>query len=625
MSAMNGAAGAHSLMRSLSRDQSVVNHKLKKETFTRILGFSKPYRKWIILLLISLMFDAVVGISSPLLLRSLIDNGILKHKNSLVVLIAVLIAVIAIVDGGITLISRRFSSRIGEGLIFDMRTQIFEHVQKQSIAFFLRTQTGALISRLNSDIVGAQQAFTSILSNLVSNILTLLLVGGTLLTLSWKITLLALALVPIFIIPSRYVGQKVAGLTRTAFATNAEMSSIMTERFNIAGALLVALFGNRIQEKKLFSGKARKVADIGIEVATYNRTFMIALSLVASLATAIAYGFGGHFVITGAITLGTLTALTTLLARIYGPLTSLSSARVDVMTAFVSFERVFEILDLEPMIKNSPDAQEVPEGVLEVGFNEVTFSYPQAHEVSLASLESVAKLDSIPSGEILHGISFTAQPGSVVAIVGPSGAGKSTISSLIPRLYDVRSGSITINGIDIRKFTLESLRGCIGVVTQESHMLHDTIEANLKFAKPDATEEEIWHACEDAQIASLIRSLPTGLQTIIGERGHRLSGGERQRLAIARLLLKDPRIVILDEATAHLDSENEALVHQALSRALVGRTSLVIAHRLSTIVNADNILVLEKGNIVEQGTHAQLVEKRGLYFDLYQRQSLSIA
>ena len=612
-------------MRSLSRDQNVLQHKLKRETFSRILTFARPYRTWIILLLISLMFDAIVGISSPLLLRALIDDGILKHKNSLVVLIAVLIAVIAIVDGGITLVSRRFSSRIGEGLIYDMRTKIFEHVQQQSMAFFLRTQTGALISRLNSDIVGAQQAFTSILSNLVSNLMTLLLVGGTLLTLSWQITLLALALVPIFIIPSRFVGRKVAALTRTAFATNAEMSSIMTERFNIAGALLVALFGNRAQEKKNFSTKARKVADIGIEVATYNRTFMIALSLVASLATAIAYGFGGHFVITGAITLGTLTALTTLLARIYGPLTSLSSARVDIMTAFVSFERVFEILDLEPMIKNEPGARELPEGVLEVGFNSVVFSYPQAHEVSLASLESVAKLDTIPSGEILHGISFTAKPGQVVAIVGPSGAGKSTITSLIPRLYDVRSGSVTINGIDIRKFTLESLRGAIGVVTQESHMLHESIEANLKFAKPDATEQEIWNACSDAQIKDLIKSLPAGLQTIIGERGHRLSGGERQRLAIARLLLKDPRIVILDEATAHLDSENEALVHQALSRALLGRTSIVIAHRLSTIVNADKIIVLEKGKIVEEGTHAELVENRGLYYDLYQRQTLTIS
>ena len=608
--------------RSLTADQSVKNQKLKPGTLKRIMGFALPYKVSLSLFMITVIIDAFLIIATPLLIKQLIDDGVIPGNDSLVTKLAAVVALIAILDAVFSMIGRWFSSRIGEGLIFDLRKMVFEHVQKQSIAFFTRTQTGALISRLNSDVIGAQQAFTSTLSGVVSNLLSLLLVTIAMLTLSWQITLASLALLPVFLIPTKWVGRKLQQYTRQSFDINAQMSSTMTERFNVSGALLVSLYGDAKAEKNEFSTKARKVADIGISIAMLNRVFFIALTSVAAIATAIAYGIGGHLAINGEITVGTLLAITALLARLYGPLTALSNVRVDVMSALVSFERVFEVLDLQPMVKDAPNAVELDSLMPELSFNSVRFSYPSATDVSLASLESVAKLEQIESGEVLKGISFHAKPGTLTGIVGPSGAGKSTISSLIPRLYDVTQGSILIDHQDIRNYTIKSLRKLIGVVTQDSHMFHDSILNNLKYANSEATLAEIEQACKAARIWDFIQTLPSGLETIVGERGHRLSGGERQRLAIARLLLKKPRIVILDEATAHLDSENEALVQAALKEALIGRTSVVIAHRLSTIINADQILVIDKGLIVESGTHEQLVQRKGLYFDLYERQNL---
>jgi ATP-binding cassette subfamily B protein len=608
--------------RSLTADQSVKNQKLKPGTLKRIMGFALPYKVSLSLFMITVIIDAFLIIATPLLIKQLIDDGVIPGNDNLVTKLAAVVALIAILDAVFSMIGRWFSSRIGEGLIFDLRKMVFEHVQKQSIAFFTRTQTGALISRLNSDVIGAQQAFTSTLSGVVSNLLSLLLVTIAMLTLSWQITLASLALLPVFLIPTKWVGRKLQQYTRQSFDINAQMSSTMTERFNVSGALLVSLYGDAKAEKNEFSTKARKVADIGISIAMLNRVFFIALTSVAAIATAIAYGIGGHLAINGEITVGTLLAITALLARLYGPLTALSNVRVDVMSALVSFERVFEVLDLQPMVKDAPNAIELDSLMPELSFNSVSFSYPSATDVSLASLESVAKLEQIESGEVLKGISFHAKPGTLTGIVGPSGAGKSTISSLIPRLYDVTQGSILIDQQDIRNYTIKSLRKLIGVVTQDSHMFHDSILNNLKYANSEATLTEIEQACKAARIWDFIQTLPSGLETIVGERGHRLSGGERQRLAIARLLLKKPRIVILDEATAHLDSENEALVQAALKEALIGRTSVVIAHRLSTIINADQILVIDKGLIVESGTHEQLVQRKGLYFDLYERQNL---
>ncbi|MEY2723537.1 MAG: hypothetical protein RIR93_353, partial [Actinomycetota bacterium] len=605
--------------RSLTADQSVKNQKLKPGTLKRIMGFALPYKVSLSLFMITVIIDAFLIIATPLLIKQLIDDGVIPGNDSLVTKLAAVVALIAILDAVFSMIGRWFSSRIGEGLIFDLRKMVFEHVQKQSIAFFTRTQTGALISRLNSDVIGAQQAFTSTLSGVVSNLLSLLLVTIAMLTLSWQITLASLALLPIFLIPTKWVGRKLQQYTRQSFDINAQMSSTMTERFNVSGALLVSLYGDAKAEKNEFSTKARKVADIGITIAMLNRVFFIALTSVAAIATAIAYGIVGHLAINGEITVGTLLAITALLARLYGPLTALSNVRVDVMSALVSFERVFEVLDLQPMVKDAPNAVELNSLMPELSFNSVKFSYPSATDVSLASLESVAKLEQIESGEVLKGISFNAKPGTLTGIVGPSGAGKSTISSLIPRLYDVTHGAILIDHQDIRNYTIKSLRKLIGVVTQDSHMFHDSILNNLKYANSEATLTEIEQACKAARIWDFIQTLPSGLETIVGERGHRLSGGERQRLAIARLLLKKPRIVILDEATAHLDSENEALVQAALKEALIGRTSVVIAHRLSTIINADQILVIDKGLIVESGTHEQLVQRKGLYFDLYER------
>ena len=513
-----------------------------------------------------------------------------------------------------------YSSRIGEGLIYDLRVKVFTHVQRQPIAFFVRTQTGALISRLNSDVIGAQQAFTSTLSGLVSNVVSLVLVAATMFYLSWQVTLVALILVPIFLLPTKWVGRKLQRMTRSTMHLNSEMSSTMTERFNVSGALLVALFGRPRVESEHFAAKARRVADNGIQIALFNRLFFTSLTLIASVATAIVYGIGGHLSIDGSLTLGTLLALTTLLTRLYGPLTALSSVRVDVMTALVSFERVFEVLDLQPSIKDEPGATPIRKAPPRIAFQDVHFGYPAAADVSLASLEAVAKPETYTGGEILKGISFDVGPGEMVALVGPSGAGKTTITSLLPRLYDVTAGSIEVDSRDLRSITLESLRDLVGVVTQDAHLFHDSIEANLRYAQPDATEEEIVDACKGAQIWDLIQSLPDGLDTVVGDRGHRLSGGEKQRIAIARLLLKDPGVVILDEATAHLDSENEAAVQQALGSALSGRTSIVIAHRLSTIREAHQILVIDNGEIVARGTHDSLMKDPGLYRELYELQ-----
>jgi ATP-binding cassette subfamily B protein len=606
----------------MTADPSVKQQKLKAGTIKRIFNFANPYRMYLSIFLFTVVIDAFLVVATPLILRKLIDDGVIPKNGPLITELAFLVGVLAIADAVMSIVGRWFSARIGEGLIYDLRSQVFAHVQKQSIAFFTRTQTGALISRINSDVIGAQQAFTSSLSGVLSNVITLVLVTTAMLFLSWQITVVSLVLLPIFLIPTKWVGRKLQSLTRDSFDLNAAMSSRMTERFNVSGAMLVALYGEPGQENESFRSKARRVADIGISMAMLNRLFFIALTSVAAVATAFAYGIGGHLAISGAVTVGTLLAITALLARLYGPLTALSNVRIDVMTALVSFERVFEVLDLQPMVRDKTDAKILPKTIPSIEFKNVHFAYPRPEEISLASLESAAKEAQVESGEILKGVSFTVPSGSLTAIVGPSGAGKTTISALVPRLYDVTSGSIEIDGFDLRDLTLESLRSTIGVVTQDAHLFHESIADNLRYAKHGATEAEMQEACRSAQIWDLVDSLPNKFNTLVGERGHRLSGGEKQRLAIARLLLKSPSVVILDEATAHLDSENEALVQQALKLALKGRTSIVIAHRLSTVKEADQIIVIEHGVIVQRGTHEELVNAGGLYSELYARQDL---
>ncbi len=615
--------GAWLNYRSMTADPSLKQQKLKPGTIGRIFSFAKPYQVSIYIYLATVVVDAALIVATPLLLKRLIDDGVIPQNGAIVTQLAIWVGLIAIADAAFNMLGRYFSSRIGEGLIYDLRSLVFAHVQKQSIAFFTRTQTGALISRINSDVIGAQQAFTSTLSGLVSNVVSLLLVGITMFFLSWQITVFSLLMLPLFLYPTKWVGRRLQALTRESFTLNSQMSSTMTERFNVSGAMLVALYGQQERERDGFGVRARRVADIGIRMAMLNRLFFIALTSVAAIATAFAYGIGGQLAISGELTVGTLLAITALLARLYGPLTAISNVRIDVMTSLVSFERVFEVLDLEPMVKNKAGARALTSTKGKVEFKDVDFSYPNADEISLASLESVAKVETIASGQVLHNLSFVVEPGTTTALVGPSGAGKTTISALIPRLYDVTGGSISVDGTDIREITLDSLRQSIGVVMQDAHLFHETISENLRYAKEDATQEEMESACKAAQIWDLVSSLPNGLDTMVGERGHRLSGGEKQRLAIARLLLKSPSIVILDEATAHLDSENEQLVHEALSNALKGRTNIVIAHRLSTVREADQILVLEKGVIVERGTHETLIAKGGLYSELYNRQDLT--
>jgi ATP-binding cassette subfamily B protein len=529
-------------------------------------------------------------------------------------------AVVSLVDAALGVGSGYLSSRIGEGLIFDLRTRVFGHVQRQSLAFFTRTQTGALVSRLNNDVIGAQRAFTSTLSNTVANLISVLVVGATMLTLSWQVTVLCLLLFPILLVTSRWVGAHLAGLTREQMNGNADLGNTMTERFNVGGAMLLKLFGRRDQEDALFATKAGRVRDLGIRISLLTRVFTVAMQLVPALATALVYGVGGWLVVRGHFSLGTLTALGLLLVRLLGPLQSLSNARIDVMTALVSFERVFEVLDLPSLIQERPDAVALPPDAARLEFDHVAFTYPRAEEISLASLESVARTESRPSEQVLHDIDFVAEPGRMVALVGPSGAGKTTVTHLVARLYDASAGAVRVGGLDVRDVTLASLEDVVGYVTQDAHMFHDTIRANLRYARPDASEDEIWSALGAAQIDTLVRGLPEGLDTVVGDRGYRLSGGERQRLAIARLLLKAPAIVVLDEATAHLDSESEAAVQRALDAALAGRTALVIAHRLSTIRHADTILVVEAGRIVQSGTHEQLLAAGGLYADLYRTQ-----
>jgi ATP-binding cassette subfamily B protein len=608
------------VMRSMRRDQSVTHAKVARGTARRILRFAAPYKRILTFFLVLVVIDAVIGAANPLLFREIINQGIVRHRTGLIVTLALIVAGLAIADAFLSLGQRFVSARIGEGLIFDMRTKVFSHVQKMPLAFFTRTQTGALVTRLNNDVLGAQEAFTDILGTVVSNLISVTLVLIAMFFLSWQLTLVSLILLPAFVVPARWLGRRLQGITREAYALNAQMNTTMTERFNVSGALLVKLFGRPGEEARSFDDKAGRVRDIGVTQAMYARFFFVALMLTASLATALVYGWGGVLAVHGALDVGTVVALTAYLSRLYGPLTSLSNINVDVMTALVSFERVFEVLDLPPMIAEKPDAVVIPRGRARVEFDHVGFSYPSADEVSLASLESVATLDRTQMDPVLFDVSFEVNPGEMVALVGPSGAGKTTLCHLVPRLYDVRSGSVRVHGIDVRDATLDSLRESIGMVTQDAHMFHESIRSNLLYAKPDASDDDMTEALRGAQILPLVESLPDGLDTLVGDRGYRLSGGEKQRLAIARLLLKAPDIVVLDEATAHLDSESELAVQDALRTALTGRTSLVIAHRLSTVRDADQILVIDGGRIVERGDHDKLLAAGGLYAELYETQ-----
>jgi ATP-binding cassette subfamily B protein len=604
----------------MRQDRAVLRHRVKKGTARRMLTFAVPYRKILAIFVPVVILDAVIAAINPLILRSLIDNGILKKDSELVIALAVLVAVLALFDAGLALGERRISAYIGEYLIYDMRAKVFRHIQRMPLAFFSRTQTGALVSRLNNDVIGAQQAFTDLLSNVVGNLVTVVIVVGAMFFLSWQITLAALVLVPLFLVPARLVGQRIGALTKEGYDLNSEMNMVMQERFQVGGAMLVKLMGRPESEAQSFEAKAGRVRDIGIAQATYARVFFVALTLTASLATAIVYGVGGVAAVHGELAVGTVVALTSYLTRLYQPLTQLSNLNLDVMTALVSFERLFEVLDIVPMIEEAPDAVPIPRGDASIDFEDVSFTYPSAREVSLASLESVAVLEAGSRSEVLHDLSFTVAPGQMVALVGPSGAGKTTISSLVPRLYDVTAGSVSISGIDVRHATMASLRDSVGVVTQDPHLFHDTLRTNLLYARPEANEADVLEALDQAQIGHIVADLPDGLDTVIGERGYRLSGGEKQRVALARLLLKAPDIVVLDEATAHLDSESEAAVQRALRRTLTGRTSLVIAHRLSTVREADQLLVIDDGRIVERGTHASLLAENGLYAELYRTQ-----
>jgi len=589
-------------------------------TLRRVVTFARPHRAKLVAFLLLTVVSSVLAVSTPVLAGRVVDAIVQARPVSVVVWLALLIAGIAIVDAGLGLAERWQSTRIGEGLIYDLRRAVFEHVQKMPVAFFTRTRTGALVSRLNNDVIGAQRAFTSTLSGVVTNVIQLSLTLVVMLTLSWQVTALALVLLPVFVLPARRMGNRMADLQREAANLNAGMTTQMTERFSAPGATLVKLFGRPREEADEFGDRALRVRDIGVKTAMATRWFMTGLTLVSALAQALVYGLGGYLALTGRLEPGTVVSLALLLSRLYSPLTALANARVDVMTALVSFERVFEVLDLKPMVAEAASPKSVPDGPVSVEFADVRFGYPSADKVSLASLESVSTLDTRGGQEVLHGISFTAEPGQLVALVGSSGAGKSTIASLVPRLYDVESGAVRLSGVDVRELGFDAVRDAVGVVTQDGHLFHDTIRANLVYARPSATDEELWDAIGRARLGTLIESLPDGLETVVGERGYRLSGGERQRLTIARLLLARPRVVILDEATAHLDSESETAVQAALTEALKGRTALVIAHRLSTIRAADTILVVEDGEVVERGSHHDLLAADGRYAELYHTQ-----
>ena len=613
---MSGRMG----MRSLQRDRSILEHRMARGTLRRVVRFARPYYRALEVFLVVVLVDAVVTSVTPLVLRAIIDDGILRHREAVVLGLSGLTVGLALADAGLSLVQRRLSAWIGEGLIFDLRSRVFAHVQDMPIAFFARTQTGALISRLNNDVIGAQQAFTDLLSNVVGNAILVLLTLVAMFVLSWQVTAVALVLVPIFLIPARLVGRRLGGFVRRGMELNAEMNSLMSERFNVAGAMTVKLFGRRSDEVVGFDQRAGAVRDIGVRQATYQRFFLVGLALTASVATAFAYGFGGTQVIRGQLVVGTVVALTAYLSRLYGPLTQLSNLNVDFISAMLSFERIFEVLDLPPHLREPESPVALPPGPLAVEMRDVTFSYPGAEDVSLASLEAVAVLEKATRTEVIRDVSFTVAPGTMTALVGPSGAGKTTLSMLVARLYDVDSGAVEVGGVDVRDLSAADRRAAIGVVTQEAHLFHDTLRANLLYARPDASDDDLEQALRAAHVWPLVSSLPEGLDTLVGERGYRLSGGEKQRVALARLLLKGPRVVVLDEATAHLDAESEVAVQRALDDVMATRTSIVIAHRLATVRGADQILVVDGGRVVARGTHEELMASAGLYRTLYETQ-----
>ncbi|MCC3291669.1 ABC transporter ATP-binding protein [Arthrobacter sp. zg-Y1110] len=614
---MEGAAWG-SLMQ-ISRAKGV-DGKISRETLKRIVRFAAPYRTRLLGFVLLSVVGAFLAVATPVLAGQVVNSIVAGTAPGVVIRLALLIAAVAVADAAVSLATRWFSSRIGESVILDLRTAVFDHVQKMPIAFFTRTRTGALVSRLNNDVIGAQQAFSGTLSGVVSNVVALVLTLIVMLGTSWQVTVLAMLLLPVFLLPARRMGGRLAALRREAANHNASMGTQMTERFSAPGATLVKLFGRPDAESREFALRASRVRDIGVKMAMMQAVFVTALTLVSALALALVYGLGGYLALQGSLNTGDVVTLALLLTRLYAPLTSLANARVEIMSAVVSFERVFEILDLRPLIREKESPAPVPAGPLSVEFDDVRFAYPTADKVSLASLEEVAVLDTRGGEEVLHGVSFRVEPGQTVALVGTSGAGKSTIAQLLARLYDVDSGAVRFSGTDVRDVSFAGIRQALGMVTQDGHLFHETIRANLLLANPDASEEEVWDALRRARLEDMVRSLPDGLETMVGERGYRLSGGERQRMTIARLLLAQPRIVILDEATAALDSTSEAAVQAALGEALQGRTAVVIAHRLSTIRNADRILVIEGGRIAEQGTHAELLAREGRYAELYNTQ-----
>ena len=608
------------LMMRMSRGDEAKGTSLPPGTARRVLGYARPFTRTILGFLLLVGLGSLTVVAVPLLLQRLIDDGVTPQDRSVVIVLALLVAGIALVEAAVTLVQRWLSARIGEGLIHHLRTEVFAHVLRQPIAF-TRAQTGALVSRLNNDVIGAQQAFTTVLSSVVSNVISLVLIIGAMVSLSWQLTLAALLLVPLFVIPAKLMGRRLASLSGEQMNLNAELGTQMTERFNVAGALLVKIYGQPQREITEYDARAARVRDIGVRIAVNRALFFVMLTAMASLATAMVYGVGGIMAVEGTMTVGTLLALAALLARLYGPLTAISNVHVDILTALVSFARLFELLDMPSTISEVPDARPLPSGeALAVELDDVHFTYPGADEISLLSLEGGTTGDREESGPVLQGVSLRAEPGQLIALVGPSGAGKSTITSLVTRFYDPTSGAVRIGDQDLREATLASVSETVGMVTQEAHLFHDTLRNNLAYAKPDATEEEMLAALDAARILPLVATLPAGLDTIVGDRGHRLSGGEKQRFAIARLLLKSPAVIILDEATAHLDSESEVAVQRALDAALEGRTAIVIAHRLSTIRAADQILVVDEGRVVERGTHEELLAGHGLYATLYATQ-----